>query len=588
MRQRTTTPKASLPGEATGHGILLQRKCACGGASGPSDECETCREKKLQRRSENLDLSSIRHPPSSVSEVPPIVQEVLRSPGQELNVETRAFMEPRFGHDFSGVRVHTDVVAAESARQLKALAYTVGRNIVFENGRYRPETLAGQRLLAHELTHVAQQSLHEMPSRWLNEQTDPDERGAEQTAAALGWGELHPYYRRVASDVTWHSTPRTLSIIPTLSSAGSLIQRVQLTYDDGPDSAGNTRNVLTALNAAGARATFYLVGKRVAQGDNWRIVFDIAAAGHWIGNHAYDWNDATDNHIFLHGTTEERAEKILNTEWAIRDALTQGRADAQKNNKWNTIAAANRDYINDVIAHGTGRFRTPGFRSHLWSKDGVTTMAAIESANHVLAATGLRPLAITEVGFISREGVDVDPEDWKAGRTQQDVESGVKGKLSSNAESILLHSRIGASAAATPAILSDIKSRKFTFDATVQGQEGSVRPKPGFAGLSTISDPPTSAEVDSARAFLKKNMLTYGPFISGGMAIGIFQLAQRVGATAVSAFVAEIKGTTVQTKDGPVPMANWMMANEEWRLFAGFFENWMTNKPFPRIKGVTI
>jgi len=110
-----------------------------------------------------------------------------------------------------------------------------------------------------------------------------------------------------------------------------------LTYDDGPDSAGNTRAVLNALNVAGARATFYLVGKRVVQDDNWRIVFDIAAAGHWLGNHAYDWNDVTDNHIFLSGTSEERAEKILQTERAIRDALIQGRDNAQKNKTWDTI-----------------------------------------------------------------------------------------------------------------------------------------------------------------------------------------------------------------------------------------------------------
>ena len=375
-----------------------------------------------------------------------------------------------------------------------------------------------------------------------------------------------------------------------LSAPRALIQRVQLTYDDGPDNAGNTRIVLNALNAADTRATFYLVGKRVAQGDNWRIVFDIAAAGHWLGNHAYDWNDSKDEHIFLSGTAKERAEKILQTEWVIRDALIQGRDDAKKGKFWDTIPQVNRNYIEGVIKQGTGRFRTPGFKSKWWKSEGLTTIGAIASANKVLAATGLRPLEITEVTTwgLSHEGVTVDPKDYSKGRTQSDIESKVKGKLTSNKDSILLHSRIAATAAATSAILSDIKGRKFTFDPTVQGALGSVRPRPGFANLSTISNPPTSGEIAKARAWLQKHMLNFGPYISGMVAIGIFQLAQEAGGAEVSAFAAEIKATNVKTPEGDFPMAGWMNANPEWFMFANFFENWTTNKPFPRIKGVTI
>jgi len=138
---------------------LLQRKCACGGRPGSIGECESCREKKLQRRSENLDRSSISCPPSSVSEVPSVVHEVLRSPGQPLDQETRVFMEPRFGHDFSGVRVHTDASAAESAGAVNALAYTVGSDIVFGSKQYRPAMGEGRQLVAHELTHVLQQTV---------------------------------------------------------------------------------------------------------------------------------------------------------------------------------------------------------------------------------------------------------------------------------------------------------------------------------------------------------------------------------------------------------------------------------------------
>ena len=91
------------------------------------------------------------------SEAPSIVREVVRSPGQALDAATRARFEPLFNHDFGSVRVHSDARAAESARVVNARAYTVGADIVFGAGRYMPETAAGKRLLAHELTHVVQQ-----------------------------------------------------------------------------------------------------------------------------------------------------------------------------------------------------------------------------------------------------------------------------------------------------------------------------------------------------------------------------------------------------------------------------------------------
>ncbi|MEK6321043.1 MAG: DUF4157 domain-containing protein [Acidobacteriota bacterium] len=83
---------------------------------------------------------------------------MLRSPGQPLDAQTRALMEPRFGHDFSNVRVHADAKGAESARAVRALAYTVGPDVVFGAGQYALSTKSGQSLLAHELTHVVQQT----------------------------------------------------------------------------------------------------------------------------------------------------------------------------------------------------------------------------------------------------------------------------------------------------------------------------------------------------------------------------------------------------------------------------------------------
>jgi hypothetical protein len=86
-----------------------------------------------------------------------MVSGVVGSGGQALNASTRAFMEPRFGHDFSRVRVHTDDKASASALAIRARAYTLGRDIVFRSGEYAPGTSEGRRLLAHELTHVVQQ-----------------------------------------------------------------------------------------------------------------------------------------------------------------------------------------------------------------------------------------------------------------------------------------------------------------------------------------------------------------------------------------------------------------------------------------------
>ena len=94
---------------------------------------------------------------SGLTAAPSIIHEALASPGQPLSAETRAVMEPRFGQNFSGVRVHTDPVAVRSANAVAAQAYTVGSDIVFGAGRYAPASRDGQRLLAHELAHVQQQ-----------------------------------------------------------------------------------------------------------------------------------------------------------------------------------------------------------------------------------------------------------------------------------------------------------------------------------------------------------------------------------------------------------------------------------------------
>jgi Domain of unknown function (DUF4157) len=87
---------------------------------------------------------------------PPAVQAELRRPGRELDPVTRAIFEPRFGHDFSRVRVHDDAPAVDSARAAEARAYAAGDHVVFGAGEFAPGTRAGRALIAHELAHVVQ------------------------------------------------------------------------------------------------------------------------------------------------------------------------------------------------------------------------------------------------------------------------------------------------------------------------------------------------------------------------------------------------------------------------------------------------
>lgn len=135
-----SAPEASSAPARAG---VLRRKCGCRDSS----RCD-CTDRKLERK--------VNGSAEGIGLAPGIVEDVLGSPGHTLDAGTRTLMEERLGRDFSDVRVHTDMRAAESARAVDALAYTVGRDVVFGAGQYDPVTLEGKSLLAHELTHVAQ------------------------------------------------------------------------------------------------------------------------------------------------------------------------------------------------------------------------------------------------------------------------------------------------------------------------------------------------------------------------------------------------------------------------------------------------
>lgn len=117
-------------------------------------------------------------------ECPRCMESPPLSGGQPLPQPAREFFEPRFNRDFSHVRVHTGARAAEAAESLNAKAFTVGRNVVFGAGRYAPGRPEGRRLLAHELTHVVQQSRH-ASNKIRCEFITPRPRGVRRARPAL-------------------------------------------------------------------------------------------------------------------------------------------------------------------------------------------------------------------------------------------------------------------------------------------------------------------------------------------------------------------------------------------------------------------
>lgn len=120
----------------------------------------------------------------------------MRGGGQPLPDSVRNFFEPRFGYDFSHVMVHTDARAAESARSINALAYTVGSDVVFDSGQYSPTMTSGRQLMAHELTHVVQQG---GSHRTIQKQKGPSSPAGGRRAAG---GASQPAFHIVIVEVS--------------------------------------------------------------------------------------------------------------------------------------------------------------------------------------------------------------------------------------------------------------------------------------------------------------------------------------------------------------------------------------------------
>lgn len=198
-----TVTRSARPTLTPARTALLQCACACGQATaGKCNECDQEKKKQVLQRKSNGGPQ-----PSSI---PSIVNTALSSPGRPLDHSTRSVMESRFGHDFSGVRIHNDSVAAESARAVNARAYTVGEDIAFASGQYDPSSHEGSHLLAHELAHTIQQRGLQRAGNGVSMSHDSEytrlESEADAAAAAVTQGAT-PTVTRSASQ-------------PTLSRAG--------------------------------------------------------------------------------------------------------------------------------------------------------------------------------------------------------------------------------------------------------------------------------------------------------------------------------------------------------------------------------
>lgn len=189
---RTTPTATSWSPNRTSVAGILQRQCACGTHTIGGGQCAGCTKNKsslqrkltigasndpLEQEADRIADQVLTAPAHSYlngissriqrftgqatgesDTAPASVDRVLASPGRPLEPALQQEMGQRFSYDFSRVRVHTDAAAEQSARDVNAHAYTVGRDIVFGASRYASGKQEGRQLIAHELTHVVQQN----------------------------------------------------------------------------------------------------------------------------------------------------------------------------------------------------------------------------------------------------------------------------------------------------------------------------------------------------------------------------------------------------------------------------------------------
>jgi hypothetical protein len=186
MNARVLAPASPAIGPQARRPTKIHRKCACGAKASSSGQCQECAQQDALQRVRRKSAS-----PAPLNGFGPqaatAVQSALGSPGRPLDRTTRSRFEDALGHDLAQVRIHTDAAAAHSARAIDALAYSAGAHVVFAHGRYAPESSAGARLLAHELTHTLQDATAPLSSAApvVDAPDSAEEREADAVAEAV-------------------------------------------------------------------------------------------------------------------------------------------------------------------------------------------------------------------------------------------------------------------------------------------------------------------------------------------------------------------------------------------------------------------
>jgi len=169
----------------------------------------------------------------------PVKDVVGSGGGSPLDRDTRGFMESRLGADFGDVRVHTDGKATESARAVQAYAYTVGNDVVFQSDKYAPDSDSGQRMLAHELTHVVQQRsgpVDGTPAAGgikVSHPSDSFEQAAESTADRVMSSQAVPTPTGGATSSVQRAAPEE----EEEAVQGTFLQRADASEEDEADEA---------------------------------------------------------------------------------------------------------------------------------------------------------------------------------------------------------------------------------------------------------------------------------------------------------------------------------------------------------------
>ena len=201
---------------------------------------------------------AIRHD-TSTSHLPTVARDVLNKTGQPLPPAVRQDMERRFGHDLSSVRVHTGNEAQLSARALKAKAYTVGHNIVFGSGQFSPASRDGRLLLAHELTHVLQQSMvsgqtggFNMRPLVVQRRADPGSNSSNSEAAPASVTVKEPDKPKIAAKAG--QNPGKISVVTDKTDQGAAASKAGTT-DTGKTGASKAHDAIApATDALADRA----------------------------------------------------------------------------------------------------------------------------------------------------------------------------------------------------------------------------------------------------------------------------------------------------------------------------------------------